>query len=96
MQPRMFLRRIRPFALAVLLLLGLLAAAWFLRSWSPEAVAATSAQRTPALTITTATPRHANWPTTLAVVPVAFTYLDSLNRRIRKFLTTSTSRRIEV
>jgi multidrug efflux pump subunit AcrA (membrane-fusion protein) len=66
MQPRMFLRRIRPFALAVLLLLGLLAAAWFLLSWSPEAVAATPAQRTPALTITTATPRHANWPTTLA------------------------------
>jgi RND family efflux transporter MFP subunit len=59
-------RRIRPFALAALVLLGVVAGAWYLLSDTPEELApGSSEQRTPALTVTTATPRRADWPVTL-------------------------------
>jgi RND family efflux transporter MFP subunit len=64
-QSRVPLRRIRPFALAALVLLGILAGAWYLLSGRPEAVPAEE-RRAPALTVTTATPRHEVWPATLA------------------------------
>jgi RND family efflux transporter MFP subunit len=59
-------QRIRPFALAALVLLGMVAGAWYLLSDTPEELAlSSSAQRTPALTVTTTTPRRADWPVTL-------------------------------
>lgn len=64
--PRAFFRRMRPFALAALVVLGIIAGAWYLLSNGSEDVDPTAPeQRTPALTVTTATPRRALWPVTL-------------------------------
>ena len=63
--PRSF-RRIRPFALAALVLLGIVAGGWYLLSDTSEELApGSSEQKTPALTVTTAVPRRAVWPVTL-------------------------------
>jgi RND family efflux transporter MFP subunit len=59
-------RRIRPFALAALVLLGIVAGGWHLLSDTSEDLApGLSDQKTPALTVTTATPRRAVWPVTI-------------------------------
>jgi RND family efflux transporter MFP subunit len=59
-------RRIRPFALAALVLLGIVAGGWSLVADTSEELApGFSDQKTPALTVTTATPRRAVWPVTL-------------------------------
>jgi len=59
-------RRIRPLALAALVLLGIVAGACYLQSDTSEELApGFSRQKTPALTVTTATPRRAVWPVTL-------------------------------
>src|SRR5688500_3674816 len=59
-------RRIAPRVLAVLVLLGvLITAASLLFDGTAEDVPAPSEQKTPALTVTTATPRRELWPVTL-------------------------------
>lgn len=53
-------------ALAALVMLAILAGAWYLLSDGPEeGESAAAAQRAPALTVTTATPRSVLWPVTL-------------------------------
>jgi RND family efflux transporter MFP subunit len=60
-------RRLRPFAFAAVVLLGVVAGAWYLLSNTPEDPAqGPSNQRTPALTVTTTTARRAVWPVTLS------------------------------
>jgi len=63
-QSRVVLRRIRPFALATLVL-GILAGAWYLLSGRPEAVHTPPERSAPALTVTTTTPQQAVWPVTV-------------------------------
>ena len=58
--------RVQSRALAALVMLAILAGAWYLLSDGPEeGEPAAAAQRAPALTVTTATPRSVLWPVTL-------------------------------
>jgi hypothetical protein len=59
-------RRIHPIALAALVLLGILGTAGFLLlDGTADNIPAAAEQKTPALTVTTATPRSEVWPVTL-------------------------------
>lgn len=65
-QPRSLFRRIPPIALAALVLLGIVGIAGFLLfDGTVEDSPAATERKTPALTVTTATPRRELWPVTL-------------------------------